>query len=1077
MMSGLGRFRLIAPLCMEAAQNSWRSYRKKTTFVLTVILLTAIFNLAVLAESSLSVLSGGGTKGDPYIIEDYDDLCVLRDNVNAGNSYNGAYFIQTKDIVFPDGVNWVPIGTPDTGDGTTVRPFVGNYDGKGHNISNILCDATYAGLFVQMDGEVRNICIESGRFSGSHASSIVNHGGENAVVINCCNKAEVVGERSAEGVAGHFNGNIYFCWNFGEVSGENVDSITAGIATGAANIVSSYYVSSSGDTDIVSPAAFSGTMTDSCRIANEEIPERLDHVYAKMFQIYSQGESDILVNRETIKFPIYDETSGLSLSLSFEPKIFAQERRKYQESFLSVISRRYSFEGDGTEDNPFLVDDYEDLCLIRDCAAYNVGYNGCFFKQTADIRFPDDANWQPIVNFYGTYDGAGHVLENIYCETGNASLFQYLNGEIRNLGIESGRFSGTTATAFVDYGYAGSRLVNCYNKADVYGVNGASGLVNNFNGQMICCWNFGDVSTEKPDVPNAGILLRGDASADIRCSYSVSGIEPFIYYDYSGKADQVGLLDTGEVAAKIGEVYSRYQSIFAGEEDDGNSLGLIYIPEYIEGGGFRFTDKMVDTHEYGPIGFVPIIFMSLVVIILAVAVIRTLRRGEKQSGCEKLASPTEAAKKKARSIKACIPSAVSAVLTLSMLCGGVFVVDRTLRNKNVDGITTLQNYYEQEQGKVDVLFVGSSRVGLNIDLETLWSSYGISSYNLWASAQPFWGSYYFLKEAIDFNPPKLVVLEMQALSYGETFDDYRKLTNTAGYRFFSENRVGAVSAMVEKKSRLDYLLGLPEYHMRYHELEENDFKQYPNSERLIDDKGDYKYYTRYKTEVKNIKDVLSCKAVNEKQEYYLRAILNFCKEKNIPIILLKTPVESANIMQPYLNYAELIAREYDVPLLNYMALVEEIDLRADDFLDGAHLNVWGARKVSEHLGNYIMENYGDIIKDHRGDSAYDSWEIFAHNMRGEALHQVNNNEDYFEELKRGGQTIKVIIYKMSEELSEGPQNILSELEGTEHEILRHNIEQIEGQTCIFTFGSDELMVTMSYTSCDLALKTRVNSSS
>ena len=91
-------------------------------------------------------------------------------------------------------------------------------------------------------------------------------------------------------------------------------------------------------------------------------------------------------------------------------------------------------------------------------------------------------------------------------------------------------------------------------------------------------------------------------------------------------------------------------------------------------------------------------------------------------------------------------------------------------------------------------------------------------------------------------------------------------------------------------------------------------------------------------------------------------------------------------------------------------------------------------------------------------------------MRGEALHQVNNNEDYFEELKRGGQTIKVIIYKMSEELSEGPQNILSELEGTEHEILRHNIEQIEGQTCIFTFGSDELMVTMSYTSCDLAFK-------
>ncbi len=1075
MTSIFGLFRFTAPRRRETGFPAL--IRTGAFLAMTAVLVTAVLSLPAMAAGSHSVLSGAGTKGDPYIIAEYGDLCLLRDAVNAGNTYAGAYFIQTEDIVFPDGVNWEPIGFPGYGDEASKLSFAGFYDGKGHTISNIYCDSTYPSIFAQLDGEVRNVCIESGLFTGWCASSVINHGGENARVINCCNKADVIGELRAGGITDNFSGSIMFCWNFGNVSGKTADSFTAGIIDyGPAEITDSYYVSDNEDIDIIPSMFFSGTINDSGRIVNDEIPEKLEHIYEEMFRIYSDDEAELLINRWTIKFPVYDENSGLSLSVSYEPDIFKEERLEYKEKFVSEMNRKYSFEGSGTEDDPFLITNYDDLCLLRDCVDYGIPYSGYYFRQTADIRFPDGENWNPIgddriqikYNFNGIYDGAGHVIENIYCENYNSSLFHCLGGEVRNLGIESGSFSGTVTAAFVCNGNAKARLINCYNKADVTGISSASGLVSSFNGQMACCWNFGNVTSENPQTLTAGTLFDGNTSADIRCSYSVSGNKSFNFLSFSGEADRVSLLDPSEVSSKIDEVYGDYDNILGGEDE---YLGLIYIPEYTEEGGISFTDRTInDVREDSPLRFIPIVFMAFVILILAAAVLITSHKAGRSAGV-KTAVPAEAAEKKKKSVKAYIPSAVSTVLTLSMLCGGVFVADRTLRNKNVDGVTTMQNYYHQEQGKVDVLLLGSSRMGVNVDVETLWSSYGISSYNLWGSVQPFWGSYYYLKEAIEVNPPKLAVLEMESVRYGKDIDPYRKLVNTAGFSLFSPNKAGAVSAMTDPEERLDYILGLPEYHMRYHELTEEDFKHYPKSEGLADDKGSAPSCNRGSFEIQNTKDNLSYKVMDEKQEYYLRASLDLCRDNGIPVILIKTPSANAGYKQPFINYAEIIAQEYDVPLLNYMNMTDEINFMNNDFSDG-HLNIFGSRKVSDHLGRYIMDNYGDIIVDHRGDSSYDSWEIYAHKARNKILRKINNNDDYFRELKRCGQKVTAILYKVPDEPSEAAMSILSELDDIEHDTLRHDPERTEKQTSELTFGSDKLKVAMSYSGCGLTLESK-----
>ena len=63
--------------------------------------------------------------------------------VDAGNSLGGVYFRQTDDIVFPDGINWNPIGSLVD----LNHAFAGVYDGNGHTLSNIYSEDQYAGVF------------------------------------------------------------------------------------------------------------------------------------------------------------------------------------------------------------------------------------------------------------------------------------------------------------------------------------------------------------------------------------------------------------------------------------------------------------------------------------------------------------------------------------------------------------------------------------------------------------------------------------------------------------------------------------------------------------------------------------------------------------------------------------------------------------------------------------------------------------------------------------------------------------------------------------------------------------------
>lgn len=314
---------------------------------------------------------------------------------------------------------------------------------------------------------------------------------------------------------------------------------------------------------------------------------------------------------------------------------------------------------------------------------------------------------------------------------------------------------------------------------------------------------------------------------------------------------------------------------------------------------------------------------------------------------------------------------------LAILSAVFYVSFYLLKIKSEDGVTPMQNLYAQPKNSCDVLMIGSSHAGTNLSPETLLEEYGISSYCLWGSMQPLWNSYYFLKEALKTQSPKVVVLEALSASYYLDYqDDARQETNTVGMRF-GLNKVRAVMASAPPERWLDILLEFPLYHTRITQLTKDDWQHFPWTPGRSVYKGNMTLLgTDHLAEFSHqLPDTVA--PLYPKQEEYLRKIIQLCQKEGIQLVFLKTPFPAKpkdleKFWGPF-HGMEQIGAESGIPFLDLNQWTEEIGILPEDVSpDGSHLNQTGAQKTSRALGAYLKEHY--TLEDHRGDPRYDSWD-------------------------------------------------------------------------------------------------------
>ncbi len=291
--------------------------------------------------------------------------------------------------------------------------------------------------------------------------------------------------------------------------------------------------------------------------------------------------------------------------------------------------------------------------------------------------------------------------------------------------------------------------------------------------------------------------------------------------------------------------------------------------------------------------------------------------------------------------------------------------------KYTDGIYQMKKFYEEEKDSIDIVFLGSSHMFCNVSPSVLWKEYGIAGYDLCGSGQPLWNSYYYMKEALKTQKPSLFVLDCyMAVALDKDYaQEGRVIQNNYGMNF-SKDKINSIMASAPKETWINYLLEYPTYHRRYMDLAKQDFIVYYDTDFADINmwKGQGLLTDINSQEKPQIEITESVAEISEKNEIYLRKIIELSKEENVPLVLIVVPyVVNMQEMERY-NHVKEIADEYEIDYINFNYYYDDMKLDFSmDYRDSVHMNYMGSEKFTRYLVDYLKKDFA--MKDHRGENS------------------------------------------------------------------------------------------------------------
>ena len=114
----------------------------------------------------------------------------------------------------------------------------------------------------------------------------------------------------------------------------------------------------------------------------------------------------------------------------------------------------------------------------------------------------------------------------------------------------------------------------------------------------------------------------------------------------------------------------------------------------------------------------------------------------------------------------------------------------------------------------------------------------------------------------------------------------------------------------------------------------------------------------------------------EQVEMYMEKILKLCRRHGAGLVLVSTPSPKNYNYQKH-NTLQEYAEKKSLTYLDMNLITKElkIDWKTDTIDQGDHLNLSGAKKVTEYLGKYLKNEFG--LSDHRDEALYKTWKRMA----------------------------------------------------------------------------------------------------
>lgn len=361
------------------------------------------------------------------------------------------------------------------------------------------------------------------------------------------------------------------------------------------------------------------------------------------------------------------------------------------------------------------------------------------------------------------------------------------------------------------------------------------------------------------------------------------------------------------------------------------------------------------------------------------------------------------------------------VIFLTILIGSLGLINQILmpkyimKNSTWPTTSSYHQFYEMEKDSVDVLFFGSSVAVNAFSPQEIYNQYGIRSYNLGSEQQSIFLSYFWLKEALRSQTPQVVILDTRFLfelhpeNPINTIESLtRKCLDPMKWSSVKCEAVSDLCRIDETQSELSYYFtnirfhtrwtGLTEYDMVREEVQYSELKGFgpietygPESYNTYTPSGD----TKVRTDT------------HEVMQVYLDKTVELCRDKGIALVLVSLP---GNRMQDGIhNTLTAYAEEKGI---DYYNLCESENYQAigavlprESVFD--HENIWGARKMSDYIGNMLQNVYQVAAVQ---DEQYEHTKAFyEHIIQNCELPHITDINEYLQAIRDERYTVFIAV--------------------------------------------------------------------
>lgn len=296
----------------------------------------------------------------------------------------------------------------------------------------------------------------------------------------------------------------------------------------------------------------------------------------------------------------------------------------------------------------------------------------------------------------------------------------------------------------------------------------------------------------------------------------------------------------------------------------------------------------------------------------------------------------------------------------------------------------LCGFYAEEKDSLDVVFIGSSAVFTFWEPLEFWKKYGVTSYDFATGTMPPQVMKYCIKEIKKTQNPDLFVIDLRSFNAAEI--KYSKdqtvenmylevpLRNVTDNFKYSMNRFQMIADCVpDTYDKVPYYLDIIKYHTEWMRLKDKQSLLFAANESHDSLKG-FKFVDKVKkVKFKDHSDIKSKENLSESLETILRDLLDYCKEEDLQVMFLVNTYCQEKEHKKMYNYIADVVEKYGYNFLNTNDYYKEMELDfATDYYDKAHVNIFGADKYTEFVGEYLMDHY--TFEDKREQEAYASWD-------------------------------------------------------------------------------------------------------